>query len=523
MPMPIPTKYCLSPLSLLVLIGIFSFFYLLHHGLRGKEKGKRSSGVVSKKKLPPGPKGFPILGCLPMLGRFPHVTFQKWAKQYGPIMYMKLGLFPTVVVSSPQAAQQFLKVHDLVFASRPITEIGRLISNNYKGMSFTPYGTYWRNIRKICTLEFFSSVKTESFRPVRKEELGLLVGSLKEASEAREVVDLTAKVATLSRDMTNRMVMGKKYMEESLREGRFNFKEVTDELMCLAAAFNIAEFIPWTRDLDLQGLGRRLRAVSHAFNVLFDRIIDDHIEDKDEKRQRDFVDFMLSMMDSNDYEFQFDRSNMKAIMLEIIVAATDTTFTTTEWTLSELIKNPNTMKKAQQELETIVGKERMVDESDLVKLDYLDMVIKESMRLHTPVPLLLPHESREDCTINGFHIPKGSRVLINAWAIGRDPAVWPKPDQFSPERFIGTNIDVRGQDFHLVPFGSGRRGCPGMQLGLTVVKFALAQLIHCFDWELPNGMLPADLDMTDKASFVMPRAHNLLAIPTYRLRDVVSP
>ncbi|RWR96690.1 cytochrome P450 CYP736A12-like protein [Cinnamomum micranthum f. kanehirae] len=518
MPMAITTMYCWSPLSLLVLVGTLSLFYLLHHGLKGT-----SLGLGSKKKLPPGPKGFPILGCLPMLGRFPHLTFHKWAKQYGHIMHMKLGHFPTVVVSSPQAALQFLKTHDLVFASRPLTETGRLISYNYKAMSLTPYGMYWRNIRKLCTLELLSSVKIDSFRPQREEEVGLLVGSLKEAAEAHEVVDLTIKVGAFSRDMTNRMVMGKKYMEDSLREGGFNFKEVSEEVLYLVGAFNIAEFIPWTRDLDLQGLGRRMRAANHAFDIFLERIIDEHVENKDEKRQKDFVDYILSLMDSNHYEFEFDRSNMKAILLEMVVAATDTTFTTMEWTLSELIKNPSAMKKAQQELETMVGKERVVDESDLVKLDYLDMVIKESMRLHPPAPLLLPHESMEDCTVCDFHIPKGSRVLINAWAIGRDPDAWPNPDEFSPERFIGTKVDVRGRDFQLVPFGSGRRGCPGMQLGLTVVKFGVAQLIHCFDWELPNGMSPADLDMTEKASLVMPRAHHLLAIPTYRLNRDVSP
>ncbi|KAK9288795.1 hypothetical protein L1049_017260 [Liquidambar formosana] len=160
----------------------------------------------------------------------------------------------------------------------------------------------------------------------------------------------------------------------------------------------------------------------------------------------------------------------------------------------------------------------MVEETDLEKLEYLDMVVKETLRLHPVAPLLLPHESMEDCTINGFHIPKKSRILINARAIGRDPNAWTDANKFLPERFVGNDIDIRGRNFQLIPFGSGRRGCPGLQLGLTVVRLVVAHLVHCFDWELPNDMLPTELDMTEEFGITIPRAKHLLAIPTYRLQ-----
>ncbi|MCD9645354.1 hypothetical protein HAX54_034210 [Datura stramonium] len=159
----------------------------------------------------------------------------------------------------------------------------------------------------------------------------------------------------------------------------------------------------------------------------------------------------------------------------------------------------------------------MVEESDLKKLEYLDIVIKEGFRLHPIAPLLIPRESIEDCTVDGFDIPKGSRVLVNIWAIGRDPEVWTEPEKFVPERFAGSNIDFCGRDFQLLPFGSGRRSCPGLQLGLTIVRLVLAQLVHCFDWKLPNGMMPNDLDMIEKLGLVTARAQHLMAIPTYRL------
>lgn len=202
----------------------------------------------------------------------------------------------------------------------------------------------------------------------------------------------------------------------------------------------------------------------------------------------------------------------------MLAGATDTSSTAIEWTLSELMKHPRTLNKVQKELENVVGMNRMVEESDIDSLEYLYLVVKETMRLHPVAPLLLPHASMEDCIVNEFHIPKNSRILINMWAIGRDQDAWIDAEKFWPERFVGSNIDVRGRDFQLLPFGSGRRGCPGMQLGLTIVRLVVAQLVHCFDWDLPDGKMPSELDMTEKFSLVTPRANNLCAIPSFRLK-----
>jgi len=201
----------------------------------------------------------------------------------------------------------------------------------------------------------------------------------------------------------------------------------------------------------------------------------------------------------------------------MLIASMDTSSTAIDWIFTELLRHPKVIKKLQKELEQIVGMNRMVEESDLEKLEYLDMVIKEGFRLHPVAPLLIPHESIEDCTIDGFDIPKGSRLLVNTWAIGRDREIWSEPEKFMPERFVGSNIDLRGHNFQLLPFGSGRRSCPGLQLGLTTVRLVLAQMVHCFDWKLPNGMMPNDLDMTEKFGLVMTRAQHLMVIPTYRL------
>jgi len=202
----------------------------------------------------------------------------------------------------------------------------------------------------------------------------------------------------------------------------------------------------------------------------------------------------------------------------MLLAAMDTTASTVEWILTELLRHPQVMKKLQNELQEVVGLERMVKESDLEKLKYLDMVVKEGLRLHAVAPLA-PHEAMEDCVVNSFHIHKGSRIMINFYAIHRDPNIWPEPEKFLPERFVGSSIDIRGHDFQLLPFGSGRRSCPAMQLAIVLVQLIEAQLVHCFDWELPNGMQPCDLDVAENFRLATSRANPLMAIPTYRLNN----
>ncbi|KAJ4834329.1 hypothetical protein Tsubulata_014233 [Turnera subulata] len=466
------------------------------------------------KRIPPGPGGFPIFGSIHLLG-FPHRDLQKLSRTYGSIMYMRLGLVPTVVVSSPEAAKLFLKTHDVVFASRPPNEAAKHIAYGQKNFIYGEYGPYWRNIRKMCTLELLSNLKINSFMEVRREELALLIRNIKEASRERVAVDLSTKVSSLSADMSCRMVFGKKYMDKEFDER--GFKVVIHDAMRIAASFNLGDYIPPIAPLDLQGLRKRMKAISKVFDNFFEKIIDEHVHSQDKNRIKDFVDVMLEFMGSEEAEYEIDRDNIKAIILDMLVASMETSATAIEWGLSEVIKHPGVMRKVQKELVEKVGLDRVVEESDLERLEYLDMVIKESFRLHPVAPLLVPHESTEDCTIMGFLIPRKTRVIINAWAIGRDPSSWTEPDKFFPERFVGSNIDLRGRDFQLIPFGSGRRGCPGLQLGLTVVRLVLAQLLHCFDWQLPNDMLPSQLDMTEEFSLVTPRATPLLAIPTYRL------
>ncbi|GMI71829.1 TRANSPARENT TESTA 7, CYTOCHROME P450 75B1 [Hibiscus trionum] len=468
------------------------------------------------KRLPPGPRGLPILGNLLMIGTKPHQDLQRLARKYGPIMHLRFGLMPVIVVSSPEAAELFLKTHDLVFASRPPHEASKYISYNQQNLVFSPYGSYWRNMRKMCTLELLSNHKISTFRSMRKQELDLLVQRIREAAAAAGVVDLSSEVTSFSTDVACRMVIGKKYNRDDFSEK--GFEATIREGMKIAAAFNLADYIPQIRGLDLQGVTKRMKVIAKDFDDFFEKIIEEHVQSKEENRVKDFVDVMMGFMGSEEtHEYRVERDTIKAIILDMLVASMDTSAATIDWTLAELIRHPQVTKKLQKELQDVVGMKRMVEESDLEKLEYLDMVMKESFRLHPVGPLLIPHAAREDCTVNGFHIPKDARVFVNVWAIGRDEKVWTNAEKFYPERFMGSDIDIRGQKFELIPFGSGRRGCPGMQLALTIVRLVVAQLVHCFDWELPDNMLPTELDMSDDFGLVCPRAKHLLAIPTWRL------
>ncbi|KAL6995157.1 hypothetical protein U1Q18_005293, partial [Sarracenia purpurea var. burkii] len=272
------------------------------------------------------------------------------------------------------------------------------------------------------------------------------------------------------------------------------------------------------------GLNRRMKAIGKAIDKIMEILIDEHEQDANMNEQthhKDFISVKLSLMrksssSHNDPSYSIDRTNIKSMVVDMLGASMDTSSTAIDWILSELLRHPRVMKKLQEELNSVVG-ERMVEETDLVKFEYLDMVIKESLRLH-PVAPLITRESIEETTIDEYFIPKKSTIIVNSWAIGRDPNVWSdNAEEFLPERFSSSNVDLHGHHFQFLPFGTGRRVCSGIHLALTKVRLMVAQLVHCFDWKLPDGMTPNELDMSEKFGITLRRAKHLLAIPTYRL------
>ncbi|KAI7735533.1 hypothetical protein M8C21_017891 [Ambrosia artemisiifolia] len=470
--------------------------------------------------LPPGPSPLPVIGSLHLLGSLPHRSFHKLSQKYGPIMSIRLGSVQFVIVSSPDAAKLFLGTHDIVFASRPQTEAAKYLSYDHKGMAFTEYGPYWRSVRKFCAVELLSASKINSYAWMRREEIGLMVEEMKAAAKVRKEINLSKTVSLVMEGMVCRMLFGKK------NDDRFVFKSVLNKCVEALGTFNLADYVPILAPFDLQGLSKRSKSLGKELDEMLEILIDEHERNQTLKSQNrdqmDFIDTLLSLKKEysnahDELSYTIDRTNMKAILVDMVAGAIDTGTTSIEWVLSVLIKHPRVMKELQQELKTIVGDKQIVEEDNLTKLKYLHMVVKETFRLYPVVPLLVPHQSVEDIVINGYNIPNKTRVLVNYWAFGRDPNVWSENwEEFLPERFLDKEIDFRGQDFKLIQFGVGRRGCPGMNLGLLNIGLVVANMVHWFNWELPNGMSPSDLDMNEKLGITTARAKPLIAIPTYR-------
>lgn len=199
---------------------------------------------------------------------------------------------------------------------------------------------------------------------------------------------------------------------------------------------------------------------------------------------------------------------------DMFIAGTDTTASVLEWAIAELARNPTIMKKAQQEIREVVGKKSKIDGDDIVKMEYLKCVIKESLRVHPPAPLLLPRETSEMVKLGGYCIPSKTRVFFNVWAIQRDPRIWENPEDFIPERFMNNPVDFKGQECHCLPFGGGRRSCPGMNFAFASIEYVLANLLHSFDWKLPDdSMMAKDLDMSEDMGLALIKKHPLVLKP----------
>uniref|UniRef100_A0ACD5YEU5 Uncharacterized protein n=1 Tax=Avena sativa TaxID=4498 RepID=A0ACD5YEU5_AVESA len=481
--------------------------------------GRRSR----KYNLPPGPKAWPIIGNLNLIGTLPHRSIHALAKQYGPLVQLQFGSFPVVVGSSVEMAKFFLKTHDVVFTDRPKTAAGKHTTYNYCDITWSPYGAYWRQARKMCLTELFSAKRLESYEYIRREEVLALLRDLHRGAAtagAGRALVLKDYLSTVSLNVITRMVMGKKYLEKEVRDESGavittpdEFKWMIDELFLLNGVLNIGDSIPWLDWMDLQGYIKRMKKLSKMFDRFLEHVVEEHSErrrcDGESFVAKDMVDVLLQFASDPSLEVKLNREGVKAFTQDLIAGGTESSAVTVEWALSELLKKPEVFAKATEELDSVIGRGRWVTEKDIPSLPYIEAIVKETMRLHPVAPMLVPRLSREDTSIGGYDIPAGTRVLVSVWSIGRDPELWDAPEEFMPERFLGSRLDVKGQDYELLPFGSGRRMCPGYSLGLKVIQVSLANLLHGFTWRLPNGV---ELSMEEIFGLSTPRKFPLEAI-----------
>ncbi|KAI9119703.1 hypothetical protein K1719_009092 [Acacia pycnantha] len=473
--------------------------------------------------LPPGPKPWPIIGNLNLIGPIPHHSLHQLSQKYGPIMHLKLGLKHFVVVSSADGAKAFLKTHGNTFSSRPKTNAGKHTTYNHSDVLWAPYGPHWRQARKIYTTRLFSHESMESSEYIRKEEMKSMLNELLISSD--KPVLLKDYLYALTLNNISRMVLGKKYVEKGQSGFMFSweeFRRMVDEFFYLNTFGNIGDLIPWLNFMDLQGYTKRMKDFSAKFDRFLEHVLKEHeerIKGVEDFVAKDMVDVLLKLAEDPTLEVKLQRHTIKALTLDLVIAATGTSNVTVEWGMSELLKNPEILRKATEELDRVIGRDRWVEEKDIVNLPYIEAITKETMRLHPPAAVLPPTTSAidGDSKVLGYDIPKGTQVIVNVWAMGRDPTIWENPNEFNPERFIGKDVDVKGSHFELLPFGAGRRICPAYSLGLKVVQVSLANLVHGFSWRLPDHMKKEDINMEEILMLTCFRKQPLEAVIKPRL------
>lgn len=485
-------------------------------------KNRRSS------KLPPSPPSLPLIGHLHLIGRVAHRSLLELQVRYGGgggLLFLQLGRRPTLVVSTAAAAADLFKNHDLAFASRPRSVGGDKLMYECSNVSFAPYGENWRRGKKIAVVHLLSPRRVESFAPVRAAEVAALVARTRRTAEAGEAVELRELLNGYANAVATRAATGAAgATAEKLKELMGN-----SEPEALMAGFQPedvlpdapARFVRW-----VTGLNKKLEDLVESWDKFLSDIVAAHKEKGggDAEEDEDFLDVLLRLREEGADGLELTDDRIKATVKDMIAAATETSSQTLEWTMAELIANPRVMSKLQGEIARVVSADQTtIAEPDLNKMEYLRAVFKEVLRLHPPAPLLVPHESTTPAVVQGYEIPAKTALFVNVWAIGRDPAVWDAPDEFRPERFVGgsPSVDFRGTDYQLIPFGAGRRICPGINFALPVLELALVSLLHHFEWELPAGVGKADLDVGEAPGMTTPRRIPLVLVP--KCRTLVQP
>ncbi|CAN4126569.1 unnamed protein product [Withania somnifera] len=444
----------------------------------------------------------------------PHHVLRDLARKYGPLMHIQLGEVSAVVVTSSEVAKQVLKTHDLAFATRPKLMAMDIIFYNRCDIAFSPYGEYWRQMRKICVMELLSAKNVRSFSSIRNEEVVHLVDSVRSSSLSGDPVNFTESIIWFTSSMTCRSAFGQVLKEQD------KFIKLIGQVISLSGGFDVADIFPSYKFLHpLSRRKKQLLDIHHKVDSIVEDIISEHKKNvatthkssDDGLGAEDLIDVLLRLAKDRSLQFPITNNNIKAIIIDMFGAGTETSSTTTVWAMAEMMKNPSVFSKAQEEVREAFRDNEMFD---VEELKYLKLVVKETLRLHPPVPLLTPRECMEETDINGYTIPVNTKVMVNVWAMGRDPKYWDDPESFKPERFEQCSADFVGNNFEYLPFGSGRRICPGISFGLANIYSPLAQLLYHFNWKLPTGMEPRDLDFTELAGVTSSMKNDLCLIAT---------
>ncbi|CAN4111843.1 unnamed protein product [Withania somnifera] len=486
----------------------------------------RKTLTSTKKLAPQVPGALPIIGHLHYLSANKNVPFARTlgelADKYGPVFNIRIGISPYLVVSNWEVAKNCFTTHDKELSGRPDTLASELIGYNYARFSYSNYGPYYRQVRKLVLQLALSSSRLEKMKHVRISEIETSIKELYSWTKVESTINISEWFEQLTLNIIVRMVCGKRYNRVDEDEEAQRMRKIFRDTMFVSGQVVLYDAVPFTlfKYLDFQGHIKSMKRIFKDLDGILQGWLDDHMRKENivGNDNQDFIDAMVMVTDRDDFKaYGYSQSTViKATTLSMIEDGSDTMAVHLTWTMSLLLNSPHEMKKAQEEIDTKIGKERWIEDSDVQDLVYLQAIVKEALRLYPPVPLLVPHEAVEDCEVAGYHVPKGTRLYVNAWKIHRDPKIYPDPESFVPGRFLTKEIkiDGRGQHFEFIPFGSGRRSCPGMTFASLVAHVILGRLLQGFDFSTPSNM---PVDMTEGLGITMPKANQVKVVTTPRL------
>ncbi|CAN1356325.1 Desmethyl-deoxy-podophyllotoxin synthase [Linum perenne] len=491
----------MSPIPLLLVITLAAISFITKKLTR-----PGSTTTNNNKYLPPAPWKLPHIGHIHHFittAQPPHRRLRQLAEKHGDVIQMDLGEIPHVIVSSAEAAKQVMRTHDISFAQRPFHPHQAKVMYGGINLIHASYGDYWRQARRV-----------ESLRRVREVEVLNLVRDI--SDHAGSAIDLSRKLFNMTYCIISRAVFGDVSGEQE------EFIKIAEEMVEYGGGFGLAYLFPSSKVVQkMFGMKEWLDRIHEGADRLAESIISQHRDrraalmksgdKKTDEDNEDLLDVLLNLQeDETTLGFNLSNNCIKAFMLDLFLAGSETPSALIEWTMSEMVKHPKVLQKAQSEVRKLFAEKAKIQE-----LDYFRMVIKETLRLHTPAPLVLPRECREECQIGGYDIPLKTAVVVNVWAIARDPRYWgPDAEQFRPERFADTSVSYKGGDFEFLPFGAGKRMCPGMGFGLAAAELSLVNLLFHFDWKLPLGVEPEKLNMDELFGITIRRKNHLELIPS---------
>ncbi|BFI30206.1 protein MpCYP829-like25 [Marchantia polymorpha subsp. ruderalis] len=479
-------------------------------------------------RLAPGPRKWPVIGNLPsVMGTTPaHLNFLRLAAEYGPIVRLELGAVQILVISSAELAKEILETQDHIFASRP-SNIKAEVAFFGRDLLFAPLGDRFRLMRKVLAVELLGPKRIQQFRESRRQEVLYTVNRIiEEGHGGRELIveELLQESAfcVLTRMIFNRTFYSTEQYEKEEENQMKNIHKLFSALTAMKTS-GIGDSFPSLRKFDLDGFEGQLTKIRVQLDTCLSKIIEQHrhraaARADPRAESSDFLDVLLCLQTDASHEAHgFPDDDIKALLLDILLAGTDATRLLVVWAMCNLMKHPHVMKKVQQELDDVVGRERLVDESDMKNLAYLGAVARETLRLHPGSPVTVAHVCTKDTQVGGYDVRQNTSAFVNLYALHRDPKLWDNPLEFRPERWLHGELDHKRKEFAYLPFGAGRRMCPGMNLGSLVAHFTLAQLMHTCNFSLPVGMKPDDISLAEKFGVVLSMAHPLKLLVSPRL------